>query len=158
MKKIIALLFAAAFLLTGCKVKTYTPEIADFNQNATVTAGDFSYTCEISKQGMVVTVMATSTNASGMSIVYNGTSAVFKYLDMEYEIVSDKIDDTNPAKAVYDAFEVLISGVPDNASKTADGFRYDGKTALGDFILLQNDDYSYKSIYFKEANMNIVFE
>ena len=135
-------------LFAGCSVEAYTPEIKDFSQNASVEAGEFSYTCEISM----------AENANGMCIVYNGKSANFKYLDMEYEIVSDKIDDTNPAKAVYEAFAVIKEGFPDNASKTADGFRYDGKTALGSFTLLQRDDYSYKSLQFKEANINIEFE
>lgn len=139
-------------------MKTYSPEIADFSQSASVEAGDFSYTCDISLNEKVVTVTATSTNANGMSIVYNGKSALFRYSDMEYEIVSDKIDYTNPARAVYDAFEVLRASMPDNASKTADGFRYDGKTELGSFTVFQYDDYSYKSISFKDANINIIFQ
>lgn len=158
MKKIVPVIISLCLLFAGCSVQTYTPEIRDFSQNASVEAGEFSYTCEISMAESVVTVTATSTNANGMSIVYNGKSANFKYLDMEYEIVSDKIDDTNPAKAVYEAFEALRSGFPDNASKTADGFRYDGKTALGSFTLLQKDDYTYKSLHFKEANISIEFE
>lgn len=158
MKKIVPIIFAVLVLLAGCSVETYTPEINDFSQNASVEAGDFSYTCEISMAENIVTVTATSTNAKGMCIVYNGKSANFKYLEMEYEIVSDKIDDTNPAKAIYDAFEALKSGFPDNASKTADGFRYDGKSALGSFTLLQKDDYTYKSLHFKDANISIDFE
>lgn len=145
-------------MFSACSVKTYTPEISDFSQNASVETGSFSYMCNISLAENVVTVTATSTNAEGFSIVYDGKSAKFRYLDMEYEIVSDKIENTNPAKAVYDAFETLKAGFPDNASKTADGFRYDGKTELGSFTVLQYDDYSYKSISFKDANINIVFE
>ena len=124
MKRIVPIIILICVLFAGCSVEAYTPEIKDFSQNASVEAGEFSYTCEI----------------------------------MEYEIVSDKIDDTNPAKAVYEAFAVIKEGFPDNASKTADGFRYDGKTALGSFTLLQRDDYSYKSLQFKEANINIEFE
>ena len=152
MKKLLPI-FIVFVLFAGCSVQTYTPELKDFSQNASVDAGGFSYTCEITLQENVVSVTATSTNAKGMCIVYDGKSAAFKYLDMEYEIVSDKIDDTNPAKAVYDAFEALYSGFPDNASKTADGFRYDGKTALGSFVLLQKEDYTYKSLHFKDADI-----
>ena len=158
MKKILPIVVLMMFLFAGCSVESYTPEIKDFSQNASVEAGGFSYTCEISMAENVVTITATSTNASGMCIVYNGKSANFKYSDMEYEIVSDKIDDTNPAKAVYEAFEALKSGFPDNTSKTADGFRYDGKSALGSFTLLQRDDYTYKSLQFKDANLSIEFE
>lgn len=158
MKRIVPIIILICVLFAGCSVEAYTPEIKDFSQNASVEAGEFSFTCEISMAENSVSVTATSTNANGMCIVYNGKSANFKYLDMEYEIVSDKIDDTNPAKAVYEAFAVIKEGFPDNASKTADGFRYDGKTALGSFTLLQRDDYSYKSLQFKEANINIEFE
>ena len=158
MKRIVPIIISVCILLAGCSVKAYTPELKDFSQNASVEAGDFSYTCEISMAENAVTVTATSTNPNVMSIVYNGKSANFKYLDMEYEIVSDKIDDTNPAKAIYEAFAVLKEGFPDNASKTADGFRYDGKTALGSFTLLQRDDYSYKSLQFKDANISMEFE
>lgn len=158
MKRIIPVFIAVILLFAGCKVKTYNPEIADFSQSAAVETGSFSYTCDISLLENVVTVTAKSTNANGMSIVYNGKSAMFKYLDMEYEIVSDKIDYTNPARAVFEVFEVLKAEMPENASKTADGFRYDGKTELGSFTVLQYDDYSYKSISFKDADIHIVFE
>ena len=157
MKKIIAVLMLAALLFAGCQMKTYNPEIGDFEQSAFVTVRDNSYTCDISRIDNVVTVTATSSNAIGLTITYDGNSAMFKYFDLEYEVTSDKIDDTNLAKAIYDAFEVIIS-TPDNASKTADGFRYDGKTDLGNFTILQYDDYSFKSIDFKEANINIIFD
>ncbi len=158
MKKIIPIAaLLIALILTGCKVKTYTPEIADFSQSASVSSGDFSYNCEISRNAEGVTVTATSTKAKGLTVFYNGNSAVFKYLDMEYEINGDKLNAANPAKAVYDVFEYLTSQQTLQASKTADGFRYDGKTSLGSFSVLQYEDYSYKSIVFKDADINIVF-
>ena len=157
MKKIIAVLMLTVLLFAGCRIKTYNPDIGDFEQSASVTVRENSYTCDISRIDNVVTVTATSSNAIGLTIIYDGNSATFKYFDLEYEITSDKIDDTNLAKAIYDAFEVITT-VPDNASKTADGFRYDGKTDLGNFTILQYDDYSFKSIDFKEANINVVFD
>lgn len=156
-RRIIPIILLAAVLLTGCKMTTYDPVIADFEQSAAVTVDDKSYTCDISMIDNVVTVTATSSNAIGLTLIYNGDSVTFKYFDLEYEITSDKIDETNLAKAIYDAFQVITTA-PEKASKTADGFRYDGKTALGDFTILQYDDYSYKSIEFKDANIKIVFD
>ena len=157
MKKVIAVLMLAALLLAGCQIKTYNPEIGDFEQSAAVTVRENSYTCDISRIDNVVSVTATSSNAIGLTITYDGNTAHFKYFDLEYDITSEKIDDTNLAKAIYDAFEVITTS-PDDASKTADGFRYDGKTDLGNFTILQYDDYSFKSIEFREANIKIVFD
>lgn len=157
MKKVIAVLMLAALLFAGCRIKTYNPEIGDFEQSASVTVRENSYTCDISRVDNVVTVTATSSNAIGFTISYDGNSATFNYFGLEYEITSDKIDDTNLAKAIYDAFEVITTA-PDKASKTADGFRYDGKTDLGNFTILQYDDYSFKSIDFKEANIKVIFD
>lgn len=157
MKKVIAVLMLAVLLFAGCQMKTYSPEIGNFEQSASVTVRDNSYTCDISRFGSVITVTATSSNAIGFTITYDGNSSTFNYFGLEYEITSDKIDDTNLAKAIYDAFEVITSSAF-NASKTADGFRYDGKTDLGNFTILQYDDYSFKSIDFKEANIKVVFD
>ncbi|MCH5318007.1 MAG: hypothetical protein J1E05_08540 [Eubacterium sp.] len=157
MKKVVVALLLAVFLFAGCQMKTYNPEIGDFQQSAAVTLRDNSYTCDISRVDKLVTVTATSSNAIGLTITYNGDSAMFKYFDLEYEVTSDKIDDTNLAKAIYDAFEVITTA-PDKASKTADGFRYDGKTDLGNFTILQYDDFSFKSIEFRDANIKIVFD
>ncbi len=159
MKKIIPIaVLLLALLLTGCKVKNYTPEIADFSQKASVSTGEFSYSCEIVRNSEGVTVTATSTNASGLSVFYNGDTAVFRYSDMEYTLPAQRLNAANPAKAVYEVFESIASGKAPDASKTADGFRYDGKTSLGSFTLLQFDDYSYKSIIFKDAGISILFD
>lgn len=145
-------------MLCGCEMKTYTPEITDFQQNASVTSGIFSYTCKICRNNGEITVTATSTNAKGMSIFYNGEIVTFSYQDMNYQLEGDRIDKTNPAVAIYDVFDYILNTKPLNASKTEDGFRYDGKTDLGNFVLLQNDDFTYKSLYFNNANLNINFE
>lgn len=157
MRKIIPLIFAVMLLLCGCKMKTYTPEITDFEQNASVASGIFSYTCKICRNNGEITVTATSTNAEGMSIFYNGELATFSYQDMNYQLTGDKIEKTNPAVAIYDVFDYIDNAETLNASKTDDGFKYEGTTDLGNFVLLQNEDNSFKSLYFKNANLNITF-
>lgn len=158
MKKIIPLTLVIMLLFCGCKVKTYTPELTDFKQNASVTSGDFSYTCEICKSEGVVTIVATSTNAKGTSITYDGKIASFVYDDMKCDFDGTKLDYTNPAIAIFDVFNYLENSDEIDVSKTDGGFKYEGKTNLGDFILLQNDDYSYESLVFKDANITISFE
>lgn len=139
-------------------MQTYTPEIVDFVQSASVTSGDFSYNCVISRKNNIVTITATSTNATGLSIIYDGNNVVFAYNDMQYEIAGSNIDSTNPAVAIYDVFYCIENTTPLNASKTKDGYVYTGKADSGDFVLHQYDDYSYKSLYLKNANINIEFQ
>lgn len=159
MRKITALILIILIFFCGCKTKTYTPEITDFEQNASVVSGIFSYSCKICRKNGKVTVTATSTNAEGMTIIYDGVDVRFSYDDMNYQLGGDKIEKTNPAIAIYDAFEYITSAENENlnASKTDKGFKYEGTTDLGDFVLLQNDDFSYDSLYFKNANLSIVF-
>ncbi len=145
------------FLFCGCKIKTYTPELTDFKQNASVSLGDFSYTCEICKNNGVVSVTATSTNAKDMCISYDGKMVSFVYCDMKCEFGGKEVEYTNPAVAIFNVFDYLENSDELNVSKTENGFKYEGKTNLGDFILLQNDDNSYKSLVFKDANINIDF-
>lgn len=144
------------FLFCGCKVKNYTPELTDFKQNASVTSGDFSYTCEICKNEGVVTIIATSTNAKGMCIRYDGKTASFIYDDIKLDFDGKKLDYTNPAIAVFEVFYYLQNNENINVSKVDSGFKYEGKTNLGDFVLLQNDDLSYDALVFKDAN--IIFD
>lgn len=158
MKKIIPMVLLLALIFSGCEIQTYTPEIVDFVQSAAVTSGDFSYTCEISRKSNAVTVTATSTNAAGLSISYDGQTVTYIYGDMSYQLDGSRIDATNPAVAIYDAFNCILNTDPPDASKTADGYEYRGSTELGEFVLHQYDDYSYKSLFFKNANIKIEFE
>lgn len=157
MKKIIPLVLVIVLLFCGCKIKNFTPELTDFKQNASVDLGDFLYTCEICKKDDVVEIKVTSTNASGMSIIYDGEKVSFNYDDIVIDYNADKIDYTNPAIIIFDVFNYLNN--EDNLSvlKIDNGFKYEGKTNLGEFILIQNEDLSYDSLVLKNANINIKF-
>lgn len=141
---------------SGCSIKNYTPELADFNQNAAYTSGDFFCSCNITLDEDSVTVIATSTNAKGLTISYNGSEIKYLYGDMSY-VLAPSNDILNPAVIIYDAFQNLKSSDLSNASKTEDGFEYKGKTAIGDFVLLQYDDNTYKSLYFTDADVKFEF-
>ncbi len=157
MKKIIPLVLVIVLLLCGCSVEKYTPELTDFKQSASVDLGDFSYTCEICKKEDVVEIKVTSTNANGMTILYNGDKVKFNYEDILIDFDGNKIDYTNPAIMIYEVFDYLNNNKDMNVSKIENGFKYAGKTRMGEFVLIQNDDKSYESLTFKNANVNISF-
>lgn len=143
-------------LLSGCKIQNYTPELVDFNQNAAYTSGDFFCSCNITLDENVVTVTATSTNAKGLTISYDGSEIKYLYGDMSYVLPPEK-NAANPAVIIYDAFQALKSSDTNNASKTEDGFEYKGTTSLGSFVLLQYNDNSYKSLYFTDSDIKFEF-
>ncbi len=154
MKKIIPIVLILA-LFSGCKIQNYTPELVDFNQNAAYTSGDFFCNCNITLDENTVTVSATSTNAKGLTICYDGAEVKYTYGDMSYVIEPEK-NTANPAVIIYDAFQSLKSA-DSNASRTEDGFEYKGSTSIGNFVLLQYDDNSYKSLYFTDADIKFEF-
>ncbi len=157
LKKIIPLVFVIALLFCGCQAKNNTPKLTDFKQKASVSLGDFSYTCEICKTDEVIDITITSSNAKDMCISYNGDMVSFQYDDIFLEYEGTKIDKTNPAVAIFNAFEFIKNSENIDVSKTDNGFKYEGKTNLGSFILLLNDDLSYNSLEFKDANIKIEF-
>jgi len=156
LKKIIPLVLIITALFSGCKIQNYTPELVDFNQNAAYTSGDFFCSCNITLDDNLVTVAATSTNAKGLTICYDGAEIKYTYGDMSYVLEPEK-NTANPAVIIYDAFQALKSAENNNASKTEDGFEYKGTTSLGSFVLLQYNDNSYKSLYFTDADIKFEF-
>lgn len=156
MKKIIPLLVLLTALFSGCSIQNYTPELVDFNQNSAYTSGDFFCSCNITLDENIVTVTATSTNANGLTISYNGSEVKYLYGDMSYVIAPEK-NTANPAVIIYDALQSLKESEQNNVSKTEDGFEYKGNTSIGDFVLLQYDDNTYKSLYFPDADIKFEF-
>lgn len=156
LKKIIPLLVLLTALFSGCSIQNYTPELVDFNQNSAYTSGDFFCSCNITLDENIVTVTATSTNANGLTISYNGSEVKYLYGDMSYVIAPEK-NTANPAVIIYDALQSLKESEQNNVSKTEDGFEYKGNTSIGDFVLLQYDDNTYKSLYFPDADIKFEF-
>lgn len=145
-------------LFAGCKVKTYTPEIPyTFNQNVKVISGDFSYDCRICKTEKDVAVTVDSTSAKGMIMTYDGNKLAFSFADYSYEIDGRNFEKRNPAIVIYEVFEYLNSVQQLDAKKIDNGFKYEGKISLGDFILIQNEDNSIKSIAIRNTEYRIDF-
>ncbi|MGN0521579.1 MAG: hypothetical protein ACI4IQ_02950 [Eubacterium sp.] len=158
MKKALPLIFVF-LLFAGCQIKDYTPEMpVTFKQNVTVTSGDFSYDCEICKNESNVCVTVLSTSAKGLVMTYDGTILNFNYSDFSYDIDGRNFEKTNPAIAVYEVFDYINNTAELNAKKIDGGFKYEGSVSLGDFILIQNDDNTLKSLTFRATDYQIMFK
>ena len=156
MKRIIPFVLIL-FLFTGCEIKEYTPEIPlAFTQKAKVTSGGFSFDCEICKTEENVIVTVLSTSASGMVMTYNGSELVFVYENYSHSVEGSSFEPSNAAIIVYEVFDSIISTTA-TGRKIDGGYQYDGKITIGDFIMLQNDDNSLKSITIRSAGINIEF-
>lgn len=144
--------------LSACKVKDYTPEIPlAFENNAKVTSGDFSYDCKICKSEDSVTVTVDSTAAKGLSMSYNGKDVSFSFADFSYDINGKNFEKRNAAIVIYEVFDYINSTEQLNAKKIEGGFKYEGRISLGDFILIQNDDNSFKSLTMRNIDYKIEF-
>ncbi len=157
MKKIIPA-FLLVLCLCGCSAKSITPVVTtDFTLNAVYKTGDFSYECVIAKKDGVLSVTPTSTRASGMFITYDGQKVTFDRHSITYSFDKSEIDPTNPALVLYEVFS-SVESMDLNTVKTVDNeFYYRGKTSVGDYVLIQNTDNSYKSIEIADADINITF-
>lgn len=147
------------FLLVGCEVKNYTPEMPlAFTYNVKVTSGDFSYTGKISRAASgEVELRVTSTSANGLVMNYDGKELKLKYADYTRSVNASAFERSNAAIVLYEVFD-YINNSPDLLSKKLDkGYRYDGKASLGDFMLIQNDDNTFKSLTVKSADFKIEF-
>lgn len=143
-------------IMSGCKVKEYTPELPlSFTNTATVNSGDFSFECEICKSEKDVKVTVLSTKAKGLIMCCDGDNLTFTYDKLSHSVDSKEFEQTNAAIIVYDVFDCLYSNA--QSKKIDGGYQHYGKTSLGDFVLVQNDDNTLKSIEFKSEGIFISF-
>lgn len=157
MKKIAPLLLIF-LLLSGCKVKNYTPEIpVTLEQNVRVTSGGFSYDCKICKTESDVSVTVNSTAAQGLTMVYDGSNLNFSFSDFSYGLNGKNFEKKNPAIVIYEVFDYINTTEQLNAKKIDGGFKYEGKISLGDFILIQNEDNSLSELTMRNIDYKIEF-
>ena len=143
-------------IFTGCQIKEYTPELPiSFNQKATVSTGDFAFECEICKTETKVDVTVLSTQAEGLVMSYNGQDLTFTYEDFSHAVDGKDFEPTNTAIIIYEVFESLNTTA--QSKKIDGGYQHFGKITLGDYVLLQNDDNSLKSIEIRSAGIFISF-
>lgn len=157
MKKIIPVLLCL-LIITGCSHRMFTPVInTDFKVEAVCKAGDFSYSCLITRKDNVITVEPISTRAKGMKMIFDGKNITFKKGKFTASYESAKVDSTNLAKIVYCVFEYLENAENLDVKRVDDQFEYVGKTPIGDFVLIQNSDNSLDSLYINDANISVKF-
>lgn len=152
------LLIISIFMFSSCSVKINTPEVPKtFTQNAVVTSGDFSYECEICKKEGSVSITVKNTNALGLVMTYDGKNVSFKYSTYSYDISGENFEKENAAIIIYDVISALSND--DTKLHIIDGgVKYEGKTNFGEFILVQNDNSTLKSLAFKNSDFKIVFK
>ena len=160
MKKIFSLFFLVILSISfsSCKAKINTPEIPQsFNQNAVVTSGDFSFECEICKNEKSVSVKVKNTNALGLVMIYDGENVNFKYNDYSQNISGENFEKGNTVIIIYDVINALEN--EETQKHIIDGgVKYEGKTSYGEFILVQNDNSTLKSLAFKNSDYRIAFK
>lgn len=158
MKKSILVLFIA-LVFTGCQAKSYNPVIdTSFCYDAIFTTGDFSFSATIEKVDDTVKIIVNDTLAKGLIIAYNGTEITFTKDKLTYTLEADNIDKTNPAIIIFDVFESLQNLADITVQKTDNGFKYIGKTSVCQFVLIQNDDNTYRTLQIPDMDVTIEFD
>lgn len=158
MKKLIPLFLLISLLFCGCSAKEYTPVIStDFTMNAVYKTGDFSYNCVISKENNVLSVTPTTTRAAGMIITYDGKNVTFSQKSMLSTFNKNTIDSTNPAVVLYQVFKAVESTDLSQVKRVENTFQYTGKTDIGDFVLIQNEDNSFDTLTIRGADIIVTF-
>ena len=158
MKKSLLVLFIA-LVFTGCQAKSYNPVIdTSFCYDAIFTTGDFSFSATIEKIENNVKITVNDTLAKGLVITYNGTDITFTKDSLTYTLDGDDIDKTNPAIIIFDVFSAMQNIDNLTVQKTKNGFEYVGKTSVCQFVFIQNDDNTYKSILIPDMDVTIEFE
>lgn len=146
-------------VLCGCSAKSYTPVInTEFETNAVYKTGDYSFICKIIKTKDSVTVIPTNTKAKGLMITYDGKIVTFKKDKMEKSFEGKLLDNTNPAMLIYNVFSYLEIAEDIEVKKVENEFQYTGKTPLGDFVLIQSNNNTLKSLSVPMADIYIEFE
>lgn len=159
MKKILPIFLVVLTLLSGCKIKSYTPELpTSFSQAAVVSSGDFSFECEICTDLSNTQVKVLSTEAQGLCYSYDGSSLSFGYGDFSHSVDEISSFQSNTAVIIYDLCQQLSLQNEQGVSRIDDGFKYEGKTDFGNYILIQNENGTLRSLSFRNSDYIIEFK
>lgn len=127
-----------------------------FSREATVTFGDFTYTCTVTKEESTVTVTPTDTSAAGMTIACDGASVTFTQNEMTQRFDRTAVDVTNPARALWEVLDA-VSGDRAEVLQEDGFFIYNGSCSAGRFTLSQNTDGSWHSLQLPAAGITVLF-
>ncbi len=158
MKKLFALAVALAFMLCGCSAQQSEKVIKNFSENASVAFRNFNYDCTVVYNGKSVTLSAQSTLAAGLVITYDGRTVGITYDDISLSQTNSNFDSSNPAVALYEAFEYVNKMPESEISTVKNGFLAQGETSLGSFALETDNDFYPVALEFKDAQLSFNFE
>lgn len=147
-----------AFLLCGCSAQQSGKTLKSFSENAGVTFKNFSYDCTVVYNGKSVTLSAQSTSAAGLVLSYDGKTVGITYDDISLAQINSNFDSSNPAVALYEAFECVNDMPESEISTVKNGYLAQGETSLGSFTLETDSDFYPVSLEFKDAQLSFVFE
>lgn len=156
---VITAIITVMMLLSACSTEVKAPVLPSaFQQRAKVSTGDFSYQCEICKNEEKLTLTVLSTNAQGLVMTYDGSNMNFNFSDMTGDVPADSLPKTNAAAVLYEALECLAQQENAVPSAVNEGYRYQGKIQLGDFVLITDGSTRMKSFSLNSIDMKIEFE
>lgn len=158
MKKVSALILAFAFLLCSCSAQESLKTVNSFSKNAAVTFKNFKYNCTIVYNGKSVTLSAQSTSAAGLVLTYDGKTVGITYDDISLAQINHNFDPSNPAVALYEAFDCVKNMEETDISTVKNGYRAEGETSLGRFTLETDSDFYPLSLVFKDAELSFDFQ
>ncbi len=151
-------IFLALILLCGCSANKGDFDLPYFSKSARISCRNFEYDCNItySQQGIRVDVLSTA--AKGFGITYNGNTLGFFYGDIKISEPNNNFELTNPAIAVFDTVSQIKSLSAQNLERLQSGYQIVGKTQLGEFNAVLDEDYSIQSIKFNDPDLAIEFK
>lgn len=158
MKKISALILILSFLMCACSVQTQGKTLNGFSKNASVTFGNFNYNCAVVYNGKSVTLSAQSTSAAGLVLTYDGKTVGITYDDISLSQINNNFDSSNPAVALYEAFECVNGLEESDISTIKNGYRAEGETSLGKFTLETDSDFYPVLLEFKDSELTFEFK
>lgn len=102
-------------------------------------------------------VKVKNTNALGLIMIYDGKNVNFKYDEYSKRISGENFEKGNTAIIIYDVINALEN--EETQKHIIDGgVKYEGKTNFGEFVLVQNDNSTLKSLSFKNSDYRIDFK
>lgn len=154
MKKIIPAVLCFV-MLASCTISAPMPTaLKDFSKNASVSLGSFSYNANVRWKTGAVYIVATSTNAKGLSISCDGSKVTFSRKSFSKSVDASSVSSYNPALILY---QILSNTEAPSYDKKAKCFVCSGNTSIGNYQMYVNDEGDIQKITFQDEKYYIVF-
>lgn len=104
-----------------------------------------------------MTLSVLSTNAQGLVMTYDGSNMNFSFSEIVGDVPAVSLPKQNAVIVLYDALRSLEEQEGLVPSAVNEGYRYQGKTALGNFVLITDQNGLLKAFTMKSIDMEIQF-